>query len=179
MFRPFVCVATFEETGLAQEMRMAERYICIQSGSKGGRRRYIPVHTPERIAAIGLAQQTMPHKDNHMGQSGYSLKQAMRRFDYVMEKFGLTAKVLGVTAHGLRHEALINEFESQSGQTAPVRGGMPVEKKIEDQARKQVSNLAGHARKRAANAYLGQSAIMRSKARKVSPAVEPNDPVCA
>ena len=155
MFRPFHCIVPFEATGLPPEKRKADRYISILAGSKGGRQRYIPLDTPERVAAIERAQQTVTGKDSHMGQPGYSLKQAMRRFDYVMEKFGVTGKSLGVTAHGLRHEALIGQFEASTGALAPVRGGERVPKAIGDPARKDVAELAGHARKRAANAYLG------------------------
>ncbi len=32
------------------------------------------------------------------------------RFGYVPRKFGITSKGLGITAHGLRHEALIEEY---------------------------------------------------------------------
>ena len=83
-------------------------------------------------------------------------------------KFGITTRKLGVTAHGLRHEALIDEFVARTGQQPPVRGGTNMPAEIEKDARLAVSRLAGHARKRASNAYLGQSAVMRSKVRKPS-----------
>jgi hypothetical protein len=38
-----------------------------------------------------------------MGDPTRDLKRNLRRFDYVMEKFGITFAQLGVTAHGLRH----------------------------------------------------------------------------
>ena len=87
----------------------------------------------------------------------------MRRFDYVMKKFGITKKQLGVTAHGLRHEVLIDQFERLTGQAAPVRGGIKLPTEIDKPARQEVAELAGHARKRASSAYLGQSVVMRRK----------------
>jgi integrase len=155
MFRPFQRVVLFETTGLPHEKRKADRYVSILAGSKGGRQRYIPLDTPERIAAVEHAQNVVAGKDSHMGQVGYSLKQAMRRFDYVMEKFGITGKSLGVTAHGLRHEALIGQFEAMTGATAPVRGGRRLPKTVGNPARKEVAILAGHSRTRASNAYIG------------------------
>ena len=50
-----------------------------------------------------------------MGDPQYDLKHNLHRFGYVVAKFKITAKDLGVTAHGLRHEALIEEFVSRTG----------------------------------------------------------------
>jgi hypothetical protein len=103
----------------------------------------------------------------------------LRRFDYVLEKFGITFKQLGVTAHGLRHEALVDHFESLTGHAPPVRGGDALSPEVDAAARQAVSRLAGHSRTRASGAYLGSSAVMRSKARKAPPPQEPGDSVCA
>ena len=155
MLRPFLCVVPFEGTGLPPDGKQANRYLAIVAGSKGGRQRYIPLNTPERIAAVEQAQRTVARRDCHMGQPGYSLKQSLRRFTYVMEKFGVTQKSLGVTAHGLRHEALIAQYEALTGLPAPVRGGKPPPKPIESAARGEVAVLAGHNRARSSSAYLG------------------------
>jgi integrase len=155
MFRPCVRVVSFEETRLPPELRKAERYISIMAGSKGGRLRYVPLDSPERIAAIEHAQSIVTSRDSHMGQPGLNLKQAMRRFDYVMWRFGITGGTLGVTAHGLRHEALIDHYEAITGDAAPVRGGKGLPKELANTARKEVAILAGHNRKRASGAYLG------------------------
>jgi hypothetical protein len=37
----------------------------------------------------------------------------------VLRKFGITSKGLGITAHGLRHEALIEEYIAITGQATP------------------------------------------------------------
>ena len=93
-----------------------------------------------------------------------------------MAKFGITQRKLGVTAHGLRHEALIDEFVAQTGQQPPVRGGVEVPAAAEQLA---VSRLAGHARKRASSAYLGSSAVMRSNpSERSDPPAEPNGSHC-
>jgi integrase len=155
MFRPHLCVVSFEATGLPLHKRKADRYVCIKAGSKGGRERFIPVDTALRVAAVIRAQEVVIARDGHMGHPSHSLAQALRRFNYVLEKFGVTRKRLGVTAHGLRHEVLINEFETMTGRPPPVRGGGRLPPEIDGPARQEVAELAGHSRKRASSAYLG------------------------
>lgn len=155
MFRPHRCVVPFEATGLPSHKRKADRYVRIQAGSKGGRERFVALDTLERITAVDHARALVAAGDGHMGHPSHSLEQALRRFNYVLEKFGVTQKALGVTAHGLRHEALIDRFEAMSGHAAPVRGGDKLPPAIDAPARQEVAELAGHCRKRASNAYLG------------------------
>ncbi len=155
MFRPHQCVVPFEATGLPLHKRKADRYARIKSGSKGGRERFVALDTPERLVAIAHSKTVTSTVDGHMGHPSHDLKQAMRRFDYVMEKFGITKKLLGVTAHGLRHEVLLAQFEALTGHAAPVRGGAKLPAAIDEPARRDVAELAGHVRKRASNAYLG------------------------
>ncbi len=155
MFRPHLCVVSFEATGLPLHKRKADRYARIKAGSKGGRERVVALDTAECIAAIEHAQTVVATNDGHMGHPSHSLEQALRRFNYVLEKFGVTQKELGVTAHGLRHEVLIERFEAMTGHAAPVRGGARPPPEIDASARQEVAELAGHARKRASNAYLG------------------------
>jgi hypothetical protein len=47
------------------------------------------------------------------------VKQNMVRFGYVLRMFGITLKGLGITAHGLRHKALIEEYNAITGQEPP------------------------------------------------------------
>jgi integrase len=163
MFRPHLCIVPFEATGLPLHKRKADRYARIKAGSKGGRERFVALDTPERIAAIEHAQAVVIASDGHMGHPSHSLEQALRRFNYVLEKFGVTQKDLGVTAHGLRHEVLIERFEAMTGQAAPVRGGARLPQETDAPARREVAALAGHSRKRASSAYLGGVIAHRRK----------------
>jgi len=163
MFRPHQCVVPFEATGFPPEKRKAEWYVQIRAGSKGGRQRFIALDTPQRLAAIDHARLVAATRDAHIGHPAHTLKQALRRFDYVMDKFGITKKQLGVTAHGLRHEVLIHQFEALTGTAAPVRGGTKPPAEIDRMARQEVAELAGHGRKRASSAYLGGTAAARGR----------------
>ena len=164
MCRPHQCVVPFEATGLPLHKKKADFYARIESGSKGGRERFVALDTPEKLAAIEHAKTIVTTRDGHMGRPSHSLEQAMARFGYVVRKFGLTKNKSGVTSHGLRHEGLIDEYEKLTGHAAPVRGGAKLPKEIESPARQEVAELAGHTRRRASSAYLGSSVVMRSKA---------------
>ena len=174
MLRPHLCVVPFEATGLPPTERQAEHYVRIKEGAKGGRLRFVPLDSEQRIAALALAQAVVQGEDGHMGNPRHSLKRNLRRFDYVMAKFGITAEGLGATAHGLRHEAMIEHYTEKAGMVPPARGGGDVPPDLDAAARLSAARLAGHNRTRAAGAYLGQSVIMRSKPQMRPPGAEPD-----
>ena len=155
MIRPHLCVVPFEATGLPPGERQADNYVRIKEGAKGGRRRFVPLDSEQRIAALEFAQAVVPGEEAHLGDPRHSLKHNLRRFDYVMAKFGITADGLGATAHGLRHEAMIDHYTTKAGGTPPVRGGGDVPPEEDAAARLSAARLAGHNRARAAGAYLG------------------------
>lgn len=155
MFRPHRNLVAFEATGLPPEDREADRYARIKEGSKGGRLRYVALDSPARLAAVHHAQDVAAGLDAHMGDPDRDLKRNLRRFDYVLEKFGVTMRQLGATAHGLRHEMLNDVYEDKTGQRSPVRGGGPVPAELDKAARLAVAKLAGHSRTKASGAYLG------------------------
>lgn len=153
LFRPFQSIVSFEATGLPLDAKQAERYARIKG--KGGRVRHIPLNSPEREAAVAFAQAQVSGQDAHMGDPAHDLRRNLRRFDYVVSKFGITLRDLGMTGHGLRHEVLIEHYEAITGSPPPVRGGGMLPPEVDRAARRAVAQLAGHARTRAAGAYLG------------------------
>lgn len=163
MFNPAAAVISFSATGLPPEQRQADMYAAVLRGSKGGRLRYLPLDTPERLQAVEHAR-GLVRANGDLTRPGLSLKQTLTRFNYVMLKFGLTQAALGATGHGLRHQVLLDTYEQRTGHSAPVRGGAPTSGPNEARARQHVAELAGHGRQRASCAYLGalrprQSAI--------------------
>lgn len=166
MLRPYECVVPFESTGLPPERQQSEHYVWIRQGAKSGRPRFIALNTPRREAAIAYAKE-VASRDPHayLGNPDRELKQNLTRFSSVLRKFGISTRGLGITVHGLRHEALIEEYVALTGEQPPVRGGgqfLTPEK--DDAARLAISRLAGHERKRASAAYLG--AVISHKKRK-------------
>ena len=167
MIRPHLCTVTCEATGLPPEERQADHYVRIKEGAKGGRLRFVPLDSEQRFAALKFAQAVVQGEDAHLGDPRHSLKHNLRRFDYVMEKFGITADRLGATAHGLRHEAMIDHYTDKAGIAPPVRGGCDVPPDVDAAARLSSARLAGHNRARASGAYLGgllaRQAALRAK----------------
>ncbi len=159
-FRPFEHVLPFAQTGLPAEGKTADRYVRIKG--KGGRVRWLPLDSPAREAAVAFAQDQASSQDAHMGDPARDLKRNLRRFDYVLERFGITLRERGATAHGLRHEVLGEVFQQVAGEASPIQGGGPVSPDADRAARKAVSQLAGHARLRAAGAYCGKPLVERT-----------------
>lgn len=153
------------------DVQTVERCLWIRQGAKGGRQRFIPINTALREAAVEHALSVANWDDHaHLGNPRLSLKQNLNRFATVMRRFGITNRALGVTAHGLRHEVMIEEHQRLTGQPPPIRGGgQGLSLEEERAARLAISLLAGHNRRRASAAYLGQSAAMRGKGRKAPP----------
>ena len=142
---------------------------CLRVTGKGGRVRWIPVDSAERHQALRMAQQMVAHADAPLGDPAHDLRHNLRRFDYVLRKFGVTHAGLGVTAHGLRHQVLIERYTALTGVAPPVRTDKVVVNQAADRAaRRTVAELAGHARPRASGAYLGGTA-----SRKRPPPEEP------
>lgn len=166
MCRPYAHVHAFEETGLPDEQREADRYLWTKG--KGGRARWLPLATKEQQSAIAHARSVVSGHDAHMGAPDRDLKSNLRRLDYALRKFGLTKRESGTTGHGARHDHLQGQYQDTTGTPAPVRGGGPVDRDLDRQARLRVAHIAGHARLRSAGAYIG--AIRRSPAGGRDPA---------
>jgi len=179
MLRPYQCKVPFEATGLAPKERQADHYVRIKEGAKGGRPRFVPLDSDQRIASLELAQAVVQGDGAHLGDPRHSLKRNLRRFDYVMARFGITAEGLGATAHGLRHEAMIDHYTEKAGVAPPVRGGSDVPPDVDAAARLSAAHLAGHNRVRASGAYLGglltRQAMLRDQQQGNAPGVSSDE----
>jgi len=136
----------------------------VTRGTKGGRLRRVPIDTPAKRTALDAAKALLRSDSQYLANPARSLIQNLDRLTNVMKKFGVTRKALGVTPHGLRHEYAGDRYEALAGVATPVRGGPPVDPATDQQARLQVAQELGHARVQITATYLGQSAVMRSKA---------------
>ena len=137
--------------------------IVIEFGTKGGRIRTLPIDSDERREALDYALKQVSTMEEHIGWLDLTLQQAIRKFKYGMEKFDVTKKGLGVTAHGLRHEYLSDGLELLIGEASPVRGGDaskidPVKLK---EAQLIISARAGHSRPSITTAYCGSFKIKK------------------
>ena len=136
----------------------ADHYLMVvelRDGTKGGRLRFVPLDSDVRRLAIEHAQRLAPHTNDHMGRPGHTLKQSLRRFDYVMEKVGVTQAELGITAHGGRHQFANDMYIELTGVHSPVRGGVPSDLLLHYDACMKIVQQLGHGRLQIASAYLG------------------------
>lgn len=156
MFRPGL--AEVPAYALPANARDDQRYVAflkVKRGTKGGRLRYVAIRTDFQRAVLKRALACAGSASGHIGIPGLSLKQALDRYSYVLRKAGVTKKMLGVTAHGLRHQFAGDLFYEITGLEAPVAGG-----KLSDADQLRAAYLAvalqlGHARPQISGAYLG------------------------
>jgi integrase len=171
MCRPHADVLTAAQAGKpGGETGM---YLHVHRGAKGGRGRYVPIDTPERQRAVDFARLIAKDENESVSDPRLTLTQAIRHLRYVLECCGMTKADLKVTPHGFRHQYAADEYEGVTGLRPPVEGGAAPDKATDVAARLDVSMKLGHGRPDISNAYLGQSAVMRSKGRK------PSDPPAA
>jgi integrase len=132
--------------------------IRVRDGTKGGRERVVLLETAAQRDLIDYAKTTVSKVNEHIGHPDLNLEQAIRRFNYVMEKFGITHRALGITSHGLRHQFLNDLYETLTGVPSPVRSTnvtAQIDQLTHDLARSRISQDAGHTRLAISNAYIG------------------------
>lgn len=161
MMRPHACVVPFEATGMPMDRKKADSYLWVRQGSKGGRPRFVAICTQIQHDALAYARQVAGSADAHVSDPNRELKQNLNHFSYVMRFFGLSLAERGATGHGLRHEVLVEVWRSQTGTEPPVRHGRQPPAELANAARQEIAETAGHARKRAAGAYIGSARAAR------------------
>ena len=129
------------------------QFVRIEHGTKGGRRRDVPVTTPEQLALLVQLQANVPI-GQYVGRPELTALQSQWRFYNVLRKFGVTKKALGVVAHGLRHQRVNDDFEADAGEPSPVRSR---DATAQEHARLRASRLLGHSRTRITGSYIGSS----------------------
>jgi integrase len=154
MCRPHADVVTAAQAGKSDAD--TGMYLHVHRGTKGGRRRYVPIDTPERQRAVDIARLIAKEENESVSDPRLELVQAIRHLRYVMECCGMTKADLKVTPHGLRHQYAADEYERATGVRPPVEGGAAPDKAIDVAARQDVSMRLGHGRPAISNTYLGQ-----------------------
>ena len=135
-----------------------QRYVAflkVKRGTKGGRLRYVAIRSDFQRAVLKRALACAGSASGHIGIPGLSLKQALDRYSYVLRKAGVTKELLGVTAHGLRHQFAGDLFYEITGIEAPVAGGKLSDADQLRAAFLEVARQLGHSRPQISGAYLG------------------------
>jgi integrase len=158
MLRPNVAVIEGRMMVIKSDAWTLEDYLAVVRGTKGGRKRMVPVDTDEKRAALEFAKALTRSTQESVGGPTRSLAQVKRRHYYVMDLLGVTKAALGITSHGLRHEYASERYETFADAPSPIRGGAGKKVPGDDRARIQVAQELGHARRSITNAYYGSSA---------------------
>jgi site-specific recombinase XerD len=126
-------------------------------GTKGGRKRSIPIETNEQQVLLEKAGRIANDLKNggHIRPVGKSEKACLSRFYYVCHKFGVSRKNK-VVPHGLRHEYANEVYEDHAQSLPPIKGGeYDSDNPRHVKAKEMVSQRLGHSRSRITSAYIG------------------------
>jgi len=178
MLRPHADVATPDQAAQAgtsadQANGPVVDYLDTHRGTKGGRRRYLPIDDELRRHAVDYARHVCKGPHASVSDQTLTLVQAMRRLRYVMERFGITRVGLGVVPHGLRHQGAADDYESTTGTPPPVAGGAAVDPELDLQARQEIAANLGHGRISITAVYLGRRHVIPNESH---PPVDGSDP---
>ena len=131
-------------------------YLAVNWGTKGGRDRVIPIETDYQRDVLHRAKALITHKKHSLIPENYNFKQWKNHYYYVCHQHGISRKD-GVTSHGLRHERLNEIYHNITGQLSPVKNQnhQKVNASLDQLARQEVAEVAGHSRLSIASAYVG------------------------
>jgi len=128
--------------------------LTVVHGTKGGFARIVPVETPEQLAILEVAKQIANKSNGSLIPDTYKRYSWLSRAYRIFAECGISRKH-GITPHGLRHTYANDQYKLLTGVDSPVRGGQPTDYESDSDARQQIGQTLGHARKRISTAYLG------------------------
>lgn len=135
----------------ALEEAQKDNKITIDAGSKGGRKRQLPI-TPrqlevlERAALVqGNARSVMPPQQNWKTWREGELREIRE----------LVQTLLGGGLHDLRAAYACERYFELTGHAAPCAGGKIIDKNLDESARLTIAEELGHSRIDVVSAYIG------------------------
>lgn len=146
----------------------------VVEGTKGGKPRSVafssdPQRAQQQRAVLERAKQLAArHPRGILAIDGLRLQQSRDHVSYVLRKFAITRKGLGITQHGLRHQFGCDLYTELTRLPAPVLERAPAAAYRQDAAavlaaRRTLSRQMGHERPSITAAYTGAvPALQRS-----------------
>lgn len=144
------------------------KYLIVHLGAKGGRGRTVSIDTGYQRAVLDKAKEfALTVGNGFLRQRGKTVKTTINSFYYRLRQIGVKKSVLGVTAHGLRHEYANQLYASVTGVDSAVNNGPKIDIQTDHAARKTVTEALGHSRLAITSAYLGSHKMMDRVTRKL------------
>lgn len=134
-----------------------DEHLLVSHGTKGGKQRIVKIRNDlQREALLAAKDIIAPQVNLRLRWPGKTWRQAQSHFYHLMRRLFATRKILGISAHGLRHAFLQDEYEIYSGVPAPIKkAGVLPEKQNHQRAMLAVSLQAGHYRPSVSCGYCG------------------------
>lgn len=156
-----------------------ENYLDINRGTKGGRDRTHKITRLKERDVLERAKKIVDDRNACLIPSDKTYRSWMNHIYYVLRRHGVTRKQCGTSSHGLRRQALNDEYRDITGFLSPVQGGKPgeVSQEMDRFARQQVAETAGHCRRQISSAYLG--GVLRPKKKQHEGSQNEVDPIDA
>ncbi len=133
-------------------------YLAVNWGTKGGRDRNVPIVTDYQRDVLARAKLLVSHPNHSMTPKAYNFKQWHDHYYYICKINGITRKD-GITSHGLRHERLNEIYREITGHASPIKQTgndvHSVSPSLDDVARQEIAETAGHSRASISSAYIG------------------------
>lgn len=127
------------------------------SWCKGGREREIPIRNEEQRALLNEVKLFVNERgDKSLIPRDLTYIQQLKTYEYQTEKSGIEKN------HGLRHQYAQDRYLEITGRECPKNGGLrsrqlsPEDRKIDNEARLQISEELGHSREAITAVYLGR-----------------------
>ena len=132
----------------------------IHEGTKGGKPRHVPIETDDQMDVVEWARRVAAKGNTkRLRWTDRTWKQAQNRFYHLVRyRLGITGKLMGITAHGLRHGYAHRRYRQETGGLAsPVEGGAigKIDRATHQAASITVSRALGHGRIDVTPSYYG------------------------
>ena len=133
-------------------------FLWIWRGPKGAFTRFVPIDTAEKRRFLDELKGRYSKGMALIGsEHTISLSKATNKYyDVLREILGISKMEADVTSHGLRVEYLCEQYFILTSELAPICGGRPVCRALDQAARDILALLAGHGRRKVSSAYIGK-----------------------
>ena len=134
-----------------------DEHLLVTHGTKGGKQRIVKIRNERQRQVLQDAKAMVhPHINSRIRWPDKTWKQAQAHFYHLMRRIAATKDLLDISAHGLRHAFLQEEYQLYSGVPAPIKGSTDLPNHAEHQrAMLAVSMQAGHYRPSISTSYCG------------------------